>query len=239
MNLYTIWQTAAYKTPTGLEKYLDFPLNAIVESEGEEQNGRVLVTNGKIAAWVDSSKLAPYKEPLPKNNVDMSGVQTPSETDAEQYIIIDGQRIVNACGFICAAYLLQKPILEIFQVWKSNYLSHYKTVKNQNWLTSEFDIIQVLNAFGVKSKPLRIDRLTPHALESHLGKSIIGVSINGYIGRLSRSGIRHWVVPTEQFIDRFGYGTVDLYNPYPNRIERYSWDEFATSVYRVSGVERI
>ena len=49
-------------------------------------------------------------------------------------------------------------------------------------------------------------------------------------GRLSKSGIPHWVVLVMAEEERCGYGFVTIFNPAPNCAEAYSWREFTESL---------
>jgi hypothetical protein len=76
-----------------------------------------------------------------------------------------------------------------------------------------------------------IDRLryTVSGLQQIAGRAVVSVYIDKYSGRLKPSGILHWVVVTAVTPERTGYGRVEIYNPFPNRIEAYSWSEFVAS----------
>lgn len=234
MKSYLNWQRPLYKTATGTVKHFDLPLHAVVKT-GVAVGSRVEVTYNGVSGWVDADYLDEYHETLPRDCVDLDGIQTPNPNDAEQYIIINGEKIVNACGMLCIAFVLNKPALNVFQTWERSNPKHYDYIDGRNWLTSADDLKTILDGYNVVSHPLRLSRLTNGKLYQIPGKVIIGVSINKYSGKLQASGIRHWVVVTEIFRERYG-GTVDVYNPFPNRIERYSWDEFTASVGRVGGL---
>lgn len=232
---YLTWQRPLWRKSSKVEKHLDIPLNAIVAAIDEHiENGLQLVEYGKFRGWVELDYLEPYIEQLDKDCVDLSDIQTPSDTDAQQYIIVDGKRIVNACGMISVAYLTGLKLSEVIATWREKNPNHYRVVNNGNWLTSADDLMAILTTLGYESDRLRMKRYTPSALTFN---EITAVTMDSNTGRLSTSGVRHWVVPVAVFSDRVGYGTIDIYNPFPNRIERYSWNEFRQSAGIVSGIK--
>ena len=234
-KLYLTWQRPLYKKSAGVERHFDIPQNAIVYAADQHiEQGRQLVDYKGQAGWIETEYLEPYIEALPKDCVDMSGLQTSDEYDAQQYIVVGKKRVVNACGMISIAYLTGKPLLEVIETWKAEYPNHYRIIDNGNWLTSSDDLITILSALGVEAEKIRLKRYTPSRIT---GREIVAVIMN-FVGRLHTTGMRHWVVPVSVQPERQGYGTIDLFNPYPNRIERYSWNEFVTSAAIVSGVVR-
>lgn len=235
MKCYLNWQRPMYKTASGTVKHFDLPLHAVVDTDGVAIGERVEVNYNGVYGWVEKDYLDQYHERLPKDCVDLKDIQTPAPNDAEQYIVVDGEKIVNACGMISVARVLGKPALDIFKTWERANPKHYRYVDGQNWLTSAEDLKIILNSFNVVSESLKLSRLTNGKLAALQGKVIIGVGINRYTGRLQPSGIRHWVVVEDVFCERYG-GTIDIYNPFPNRVERYSWDEFVASVVNIGGV---
>lgn len=233
---YMIWQRPIYINPVGSEKAGgDLPLNTVVTAMDDViENGKQMVQVGERRGWVEVAYLEPYEQTLPFDCVDMSGLQTISEKDAEQYIEYDGVKIVNACGMISIAYLLNVPLVEVFDTWKQNNPAHYGLIKRGNYLTTADDLTVILLALGEQSERLRLKRYAPTLIT---GREIVAVTINKVTGRLSTSGVRHWVVPVSVQPDRIGYGTIDIYNPSPNRIERYSWNEFMQSSKLVNGIK--
>lgn len=72
-------------------------------------------------------------------------------------------------------------------------------------------------------------RYTVSGLKSIAGRAVVSVRMDKWTGRLKPSGVLHWVVVTDVIPERTGYGGVEVYNPFPNRIEAYSWSEFLAS----------
>lgn len=232
---YTTWQIPFYKNPTGEAKHRDIPLNTLLETEGDELNGRTLVTDGKVAGWVNSDLISPYVEQLPKNVVNLSGLQTVSPNDAEQFLTIDGVRVVNPCGQISLAYCYGLEIAEVINRWKVGNPNHYRAVTRAGWTTAVSDLETIADTLPGTHDLLKLPRWNQGDVyellkENHI---IASVRINGNTGRMGGS-VWHWVVITDVFVERFNYGTVDVFNPFPNRIERYGWAELA--LYRPVGL---
>jgi len=59
--------------------------------------------------------------------------------------------------------------------------------------------------------------------------------MDGGNGRLRGQGIGHWVIVDSVEPERFG-GQVYIYNPAPNRIEEYSYDQFIASAVKPFGL---
>ena len=237
---YMTWQRSIYKSPTSLEKAGgDLSWHSIVFAVDEAiENGRQLVEAGNVRGWVEVAYLETYVESLPFDCVDVSGLQTPSLTDAQQYIVYDGQKIVNACGMISIAWILGLPLVEVFDTWRERNNKHYLAVRNSRFLTSSADLKTILSCFGVVSERLSLSKYQPETLAELMRNQdiILSVRIDKITGRLAPSGILHWVSPVSIWQDRYEYGTIDINNPLPNRIERYSWKEFITAAGAVYGI---
>ena len=57
----------------------------------------------------------------------------------------------------------------------------------------------------------------------------MGVKINKYTGGLQPTGVPHWVVVVDVHSERIGYGLVEVYSPFPNRVGSIRWQEFIAS----------
>ena len=236
---YMTWQRPIYKNPAGLEKAGgDLSLHTIVFAVDEAiDNGRQLVDAGNVRGCVEIEYLETYAESLPFDCVDMSGLQTPITSDAQQYINYDGVKIVNACGMISVAYTLNLPLLEVFETWKAKKPSHYAAVRNSKYGTGMDDLRIIYSCFGVNAVRIPLPKYQPEQLAALMRDYdiISSVRMNKITGRLDKTGVLHWIVPVSIWLDRFGYGTIDIYNPFPNRVERYSWAEFVASAGWVYG----
>jgi hypothetical protein len=96
--------------------------------------------------------------------------------------------------------------------------------------TGEDELVKMFGLFNTKAETLqpKYKRYTPELLTKLTG-AIVGVKISSATGRLKGGGVGHWVVVTNVVNERVGYGLVYVYNPFPNRIEVYSYAEFLAS----------
>lgn len=200
-----------------------------------------------ITGWMYVGWLEDYTEILPANCVDIPD-QTADPRDAEQYFMLYGIKQTNICGEACAAYLLNIGVKDILDNWKREKPGIWKSVFSKGKLrgTNYAELISIFEIYGKRSynltqimtdKIIGRPRYTPALLQTTLGLGsvIAGVNID-YAGRLKPSGTPHWVVATAVHPERSGYGTIEIYNPFPNRVEIYSWAEFASSARTPAGV---
>lgn len=202
----------------------------------EEEQGW-FIHNGAMGL-IDPACVEPYVESLPKNCVDVSDIETPDPNDAAQYVMWQKLKQTNMCGELSVCYAIQQfegqsiPLSMLLTNWERQNPALYKRIFNSvtkaagTWYT---DLIQMFAVFGYEAKPLPFKKITPHSLKA-IQFPIIGVKMDGISGRLRGSGVGHWVTVKEVVPERIGYGYVQLYNPFPNREEWYSWTEFVASV---------
>ena len=230
---------------------------SLVISHGfSEKFGSVLRENVTYASgsrvydgFVYVGYLEPYFESLPINCVKISSA-TPNLSDAEQYAVLHGVTQTNLCGELCAAFLLGVSLEDLLAEWERDHQPIYRRVFD--WFGSKKargtgvgEVQSMLSAFSrysqsladvLRDPELNTVRYTVSKMQELAGRAIVSVKINKYSGRLQPSGILHWVVVTNVIPERTGYGWVHIYNPFPNRIEVYSWDEFMKSAGIPSGV---
>lgn len=231
-------------------KILDVPERSLVETIGmttqvlddsisyEMVNYR---TDRKtFTGWIYCGWLEEYIESLPKNCIEIPD-QTPDPRDAEQFFLWLGIRQVNICGEACAAFLLGISLQELLEHWRDQKPSVWRSVFSGSFFrgTSDMEVIGIFEMYAQSATRLtdalrdplqHRTRYTVRGLQRLIstGDVIASVRIDR-AGRLQPSGTLHWVVITGVDPERAGYGWVELYNPYPNRIERYSWNEFISS----------
>lgn len=247
MKLWINKFTPLLVLPTDRRKYFDLNPGTLVDQEipgHAAQPGltEVRYTNSEGKAtvgWINSDHLEPYHETLPKNCVKIPN-QTANPNDFEQYMVWDGQKVVNACGELAVTFCLNKPFEDVVNGWALKYPNIWKRVKGQGkWAgTSDQDLITLFAAHGRESVSLStvMKRYTMNGLVELLRQGQIIVSCNiGYDGRFVGSNILHWCVVTAVHPER-QWGLIDVYNPAPNRIEQYSWGEFLNSCHQPYGV---
>lgn len=198
--------------------------------------------------WIYAGMLETYASSLPENCVLFEN-QTTDPTDAEQYIHYNGGRQVNLCGQISVAYCMGASLTELLGMWREKSPSVWQRIFGKAGKvaggTGVPDLISMFAAFDVKAESLaeaikdkylnRI-RYTVEGLQelNWNGYVILGVKIKN--GRLAPSGDLHWVVVRGVYAERTGYGTIEIFNPYFNRVESYSWQEFTASAGNPCGV---
>lgn len=220
-------------------KMCDINPNTLIESteETQEVNGvvfeRVTYNSSKnFEGWVERGKIESYHENFPRDCVDVKAIQTPDIRDAEQYVLWKATKQVNMCGEMSVCYLLKIPLVQLLEKWEATAPNFWKSVFGQGMArgTGEDELVKMFGLFDTKAFALqgKYKRYTPELLTNLIG-AVVGVKISPATGRLNGSGVGHWVVVTEVFSERIGYGLVYVYNPFPNRIEVYSYAEFLAS----------
>jgi hypothetical protein len=184
-----------------------------------------------VRGWIQSAYLEGYEETLPKDCVDIADIQTATQLDFEQYVIYNGVKQVNMCGELCVCYLRGMKLSELLEIWTVKQPSLFKRIFGAGRArgTGAAELSEILAVFDVPSKQLTAKTYTPKMLMQIAGNNIVSVNMDAVNGRLRGAGVLHWVVVTEVMPERTGYGFVSVYNPAPNRIERYSWNEFINS----------
>jgi hypothetical protein len=189
---------------------------------------------------VESRYLEGYYETLPIGSVYVDDIATPDKYDAQQYITWNGIKQVNMCGELCVCFLLGLSLSEFLTVWKTKAPSLFTRIFGSGRArgTGALELKEMLAVFAQDSRQLtdKTDRYTPHMLAEMKDASIVSVHIDSTTGRLNGGGVLHWVVPVRVWEERCGFGTVNIYNPYPNRLEKYSWAEFVASARSPYGV---
>lgn len=162
---------------------------------------------------------------------------TPETKDAAQYMLHRGRKQYNLCGEFCVAYCMQDDactnnIDEFLAYWEAKETKWYNSLFKDKLArtTGVYDLNKMLGAYGAKSMPLNLP-IKPIAFLAMLDKYqlILGVSID-YTGYLVGQGIRHWEVLERIMVVDERHAICDLYNPFTNAMEPYSWKELTTSM---------
>ena len=238
-------------------KLVTVPQGTVVEAYGWEESFVGVLREAviyqtethKYNGFIYTQYLEPYVELLPRDCVKIS-TPTPNPNDAEQYAIVHGVKQTNLCGELCAAYLLKVSLDDLLSEWQKDEPSLYQRVFNfftdkHARGTGAGEVKTMLESFSrsaqflmdsLRDPILKVPRYTVTALKQIAGRVIVGVKINKYTGRLQPTGVPHWVVVVDVHPERIGYGLVEVYNPFPNRVEVYSWQEFIASAVNPLGV---
>jgi hypothetical protein len=178
------------------------------------------------------------------------GIPNPSQdpTDPAQYMMWDSKTVVktNMCGELCVAFIGGDDIETFLRKWeKHDKLFYPWAVKGDNnkalfW----FNIDKMLEVYGYASPNLKFkDGLTdpgigfaptPGRIKKQLETRylIANVRIDGsgkLVSKEDGKGVGHWVVLDKIMPYGVNRGRVEIYNPYHNRREEYSYADFIRS----------
>lgn len=194
--------------------------------------------------WVYAGYLEPYHEEFESGVVKIRN-QTANPNDAEQYLVWMNNTQYNLCGHLCVSYCAgwDADVEDFLELLKSKKLSFVTRVFPQ-WRsrgTSDADLDIMLSMFDYQLPSRKIGAalydqiarrtmLTPGRMADILkdNRVIYSVRINTQTGKLTRSGVLHWVVLEEVVPDEFR-GAVKLFNPFNNKPERYAWEQLVES----------
>jgi len=196
---YSNWQSPLWRDESRFTKHLDIPLYGRFEVLSPfSVNGLrqvEYVSNGKpLVGFIEDRFMEYYVQWLPYDLVDMGGLQTPEPNDPQQNIILDGKKRVNMCGQMCVSYVIDKPLDEIFNVWRVKDVPFYKRVMGASGTTGNYDLIKLLGLFGRTASPLTIKKYTPRLLSELVQNTtglIVSVHLNTQNGSLVGAKVLH------------------------------------------------
>jgi hypothetical protein len=244
MDCYANWQCPLYKDETKKVKFFDLPLY------GRFQTISPMAVNGlwhvmytykgiNFPGYIEDRFVEYYNQNLPYDLVDLRDIQTPEDSDAEQYIIWDAKRQYNMCGQISVAYILGLPLAEVLRKWKELDVPFYKRVMGASGTTGNYDLIKLLGIFGRVATPLTMKKYTPRLLSELVQNTkavIVSVHLNTQNGSLVGGKVLHWGIVTKVVCEGLDAGWVEIYNPFTNSIQLLSWREFLATTRAPYGV---
>jgi hypothetical protein len=202
-------------------------------------------SQGAHTGWVYGALLEEY-DPEDFPPVVSIPFPTPNPNDAAQYMIWKGQVQYNLCGELCAAYLAGVSLATLLDVWEAKAITFFQRVFGSGGRARGTDLGELdsmLSLFGFSTPSLRLDAglrdpilnralVTPARMERMLQthRAIVGVKIGGVTGYLRGGGIAHWVVVEQVYPNDVNRGHVEIYNPFSNTMQGYSWSEFVNSM---------
>lgn len=164
---------------------------------------------------------------------------TPETKDAAQYMFYKGKRQFNLCGEFCVAYCMKDTaqtdsIDEFLNYWEAKSTRWFKTLFKNGLArtTGIYDLDKMLEAYGCEIPSMKFASTPKNpaainlALEQY--RAIVGVKID-YGGYLVGNGIPHWVVLERLMVIDNTHAICDIYNPFTNAMEAYSWRELMIS----------
>lgn len=243
------------KTPGGV-KLCDMPFGSLVEATGEmrplvyagwptEWREVVYQTGSKtFQGWTYGAFLEAY-DPDEHPQIIPIPHQTESPQDAAQYMVWFNQVQYNLCAELCVCYLAHVDLIDLITEWGVKAPSIFNRVfyGGRSRTTGIPDLESMLSILSYPAPSVRLEAglrdpileralITPARMESmlQLHQAIVGVKIDGTFGRLQSSGIGHWVVLNAVYPFGINRATVQIYNPFTNELEGYSWAEFTASM---------
>jgi len=242
----------------GGKKTLAVDRGAVVEFTGakDQKNGVewAQIKYKGTTAWAPNAALEDFRDHFQDHEVVIQR-PTPDEDDAAQYMFLPGENGIknNMCGQLCAAFITCLDIETFMLEWKAKAAVYYKlAVAGNTDMGTGIDSIQSMFrvapysaepgdviSFGqgmidpVTRRPvISAGRMQKMLKEYYLVAGVRIKSTDKFTGRLSGGGTGHWVVVdkiTPNGKNDGCLGWVELYNPFPNKRQEYTFDEFMTS----------
>lgn len=178
--------------------------------------------------------LIPDPNPNPNPN--------PNPDEPAEYIIVEGKKKYNLCGEFCVAFIVKDSIDDFLSKWKKASPTYYNMVVDKDSSTGLDALENMLNVYGYNTAeghilnfkkglndPGKRINISPSQLKKTLETYylIAGVIKESKSGNLVKKGIGSWIV-----LDKITQNDerVEIYNPHPNRMQNYSFDEFIKSM---------
>jgi hypothetical protein len=253
------WITTSYaplRDVPGGRKLCDMPFGSKVSVSGEQREieysgentlwSEVIYRTGTktFTGWTYDPFLEIY-DPADHPQVLDIPHQTDSPQDAAQYMVWFNQVQYNLCGELCVCYLAHADILDLIAEWGVKAPSTFNRIfyGGRSRGTGIPDLESMLSVFSYPAPSVRLDAglrdpilgralVTPARFERmlQLHQAIVSVKIDGTFGRLKPSGIWHWVVLNNVYPHGVNNAAIEIYNPFSNEMEGYSWAEFTASM---------
>jgi len=209
---------------------------------------RDLDNDKTLSGWMYAGYLDEYQENQYRGLVQIDNA-TIDPNDARQFATLFGQKQTNLCGQICAAHILDVDLKDIFAEWQQDSPALFASVFNlfsskKARGTDAYELQNLFSVFG-KTAVLLPDLFKDKNIPSRAKNSpyfptstanilqnyhvVASCHINGNTGVLQSSGTLHWVVLKSVQLERWKMGTVEIYNPFMDYVEQYSWREWIAS----------
>lgn len=208
--------------------------------------------NEDMQGWVEDMSLEDVIENFVESIVGIpEHLASPNPLDAIQNLILgwESQTMVktNLCGEFCVAFVGGDNIETFLNKWKNHDKLYYPWAigGNNNKALFWYNLDKMLEVYGHTSpNPKFRERLsdpgigfvpTPGRFKKQLETHylIANVRIDGsgkLVSKEKNEGVGHWVVLDKTTPYGINRGRVEIYNPYHNRMEEYSFADFIRSV---------
>lgn len=206
-----------------------------------------LISREYLSGWIYAGYLDDFQETLPRGIVVIDNA-TPDKYDAWQFANWFGQKQTNLCGQICAARILGVDLKDVLAEWQQDEPSRFANIFNL--LSSKKargtgigdlqNLFSVFNQIAVPLSDLFKDANIPSRANNapYMPTRTRDVIENNHViaschidnaGVLRTGGTLHWVVLESVQIERWKMGGVQIFNPFMNSVEWYSWREWIAS----------
>jgi hypothetical protein len=243
------------ETPGG-RKLCDMPFGSLVTFTGEtrplvyaglptEWTEMIYQTGVKtFRGWTYGAFLEAY-DPADHPQIIPIPHQTDTPQDAAQYMVWFNQVQWNLCGELCVCYVSHIDLIDLIAEWGVKAPSVFNRIfyGGRSQVTGIPDLNGMLSLYGypmpsvtladgLRDPILERPLITPARFESmlQLHQAIVSVKIETAFGRLKPSGIGHWIVVNNVYPRGINDAAVEIYNPFSNEMESYSWAEFNASM---------
>ena len=207
-------------------------------SDGEEVQG--WVKDGFLEDVAENQKFKDAEVLIPH--------PTKDPNDPAQYMIWDSETVVktNMCSELCVAFIGGDDIETFLRKWEAHDKLFYPwAVKgNSNKPLLWFHIDIMLEVYGYPKPNLKFKAgltdpgigfmPTPGRFKKQLETRVLIANVRidssgKLVSKEDGQGVGHWVVLDNITPYGVGRGRVEIYNPYPNRREEYSYADFIRS----------
>jgi hypothetical protein len=249
---WCIKATPLYEKPGGKQQKITLAVNSIYELTGNLQisAGKTwtevkFIDRDQIArqGWVQDVYLEDYEDdPNSRGFEVLIPHPTADSTDAAQYMKWEKDaKYTNMCGELCVAFIAGEDIETFLTKWKGMAGSFYSRIIPFDIPTGPDVVNNMLKVYGYPDKYVNFQqgltdadtglRKTPGRFQKMLATHylIAAVRIDAIAGNIGEGKIGHWVVVDKVISDGINRGWVEIYNPFPNKRQTYSFDEFIRS----------
>jgi hypothetical protein len=249
---WCIKATSLYENPGGKKQKILLAMNHIYDFTGNREIFKGVPWSEikfvdrdatEKQGWVQDVYLEDYVDDPNSRGFEVNIPNpTPDSTDAAQYMKWESDtRYVNMCGELCVAFIAGDDIETFLNKWKQMDKSFYHLIIPKDRGTSADEVNNMLKVYGYPDKYISLEagltdadtgfKVSPGRFQKMLATHylIAAVRIDSIAGNIGEGRVGHWVVVDKVTSDGINRGWVELYNPFPNKRQVYSYDEFTRS----------
>lgn len=249
---WCIRSTSLYEKPGGKKLAVSLLVNSIYDVTGNQQvfstkhwtEVKFIDKNANHwQGWVQDMYLEDYFEDPNSSGFEVRIPHpTPDSTDAAQYMKWESDsKYVNMCGELCVAFIAGDNIETFLTKWKQMEGSLYSRIIPVDRPTGPDEVNNMLQVYGYPRKYMNFKdgltdadtglKISPGRFQRRLATHylIAAVRIDGAAGNVGEGKIGHWVILDKVIPEGVNHGWAEIYNPFPNKRQVYSYDEFIRS----------